>query len=239
MNTVDSVVRTLGSGETARPRLTHYASDGRIELSGRVLLNWVSKAMNLLQDAYDVTVGSRVVIDLPAAHWRTAYWTLAAWAVGATVVVPSPGSGADDGAEAVDLYVVEANQAGAAAGGGSPIVAVTLAPLARRAETELPGGVLDEAAELAGQGDVASAWDAPDPGDVALDAGAAGSWSFAQLVPDPAPAGERLLLAGADDLSATQRTLLATWAGDGSVVLAPRGASLERVAADEQVTRRA
>lgn len=229
VSTVDprTVIAVLGSGEVARPRLTHYGDDGRIELSGRVLLNWVSKAMNLLAQEYDARPGSDVVLDLPAGHWRTAYWALAAWGVGAHVVLDPDARG--------DVRVTTAE--GAARARGEDLVVVTLAPLARLSPTPLPAGALDEAAELSGYDDVAAADEDPDAGDPALTAGG-DTWAYDDVVPTGGVPGERRLLLEHGDGAATLRTLLAAWAADGSVVLAPAGADLDRIASDEQVTRR-
>ncbi len=81
----------LGS-DPGRPRVTFYedtpgpTSGERIELSAKVLANWVSKAANALQEEWDLAPGSRVRLDLPP-HWRSLYWALAVWSVGATVVL--------------------------------------------------------------------------------------------------------------------------------------------------------
>src|SRR5690625_2572400 len=75
-----------GQGE---PALTWYGPDGeRVELSQRVLANWVTKAINLLSDEADTAPGSAVGLDLPM-HWRTLVWALAAWGCGATVTLPA------------------------------------------------------------------------------------------------------------------------------------------------------
>ena len=86
------VLQDVLRADAAAPRVTFYertpgpTNGERIELSGKVLVNWVSKAANLLSEEFDVSTGSRVGVVLPAAHWRSAYWCLAAWALGATVV---------------------------------------------------------------------------------------------------------------------------------------------------------
>lgn len=75
------------SADGSRPRVTYYNDSlgERIELSGTTVLRWVNKAGNWLQDEMDAGPGTRVVLALPADHWRTVYWILAVWAVGATV----------------------------------------------------------------------------------------------------------------------------------------------------------
>ena len=65
------------------PRLTWYAADGeRIELSGRVLANWVAKTANLLREEFDVEPGTAVRVELPG-HWRRVVVELAVSALGA------------------------------------------------------------------------------------------------------------------------------------------------------------
>ncbi|TWE12103.1 TIGR03089 family protein [Rudaeicoccus suwonensis] len=90
--TPDTLLPALLASDPSRPRVTFYddARGERIELSGRVLGNWVAKAANWLQDECGAEPGSTVRLDLPPTHWRTLYWALAIWAVGATV------SGDDD-----------------------------------------------------------------------------------------------------------------------------------------------
>lgn len=204
----DELLGRLLTDDPARPRLTWYAGPERIELSGRVLGNWVSKAANLLADDLDVGVGvgATVAIDLPA-HWRACYWALATWSLGATLVV---------GDHDADVRV-------AVAGAPMPdvctpdLVAVTLAALARGSGVDLPPGAIDEAAVLATYGDVFSPWGRADDATRALVADA-GSWSYTDVVPAGTPAGSRILLVG-DDLVATLRAAAGAWASGGSVVL--------------------
>lgn len=260
MSGIESVVATLSSGVTARPRLTHYDSvDGvpeRIELSGRVLLNWVSKAANLLREEFDAEPGTRVAIDLPAGHWRAAYWALATWAVGATVLVVEPGAADSPSVAAADVIV--STDPGSTDLGGSaawpPRVVVTPAALARRHPQGVPAGAFDEAAVLATYGDVFDDMDSPGPDEPALVAVRTGGdedvLTFAEL--GAASAGgvpgspERLLLLVPTDPVTALTSLLATWAGDGSVVVSrsapgapPTEAEVALLEQSEGVTRRA
>ncbi|MCU1536210.1 MAG: hypothetical protein JWP82_561, partial [Humibacillus sp.] len=144
------VLAALIAADPAGPRLTWYDDEPgptageRIELSARVLLNWVSKAANLLQDDADAGPGTTVGLDLPA-HWRSVYWALATWSVGATVVTGAA-------ARTADVLVTDSPEAAAAHGGDA--VLVTLAALARTGPraAEAPNAV-DEARELATHGD--------------------------------------------------------------------------------------
>ena len=76
------LMTALRSGHSTSPRLTWYGPDAeRVELSGRVLDNWVAKTSNLLQDELDAEPGMRLRLDLPA-HWKSVIWALAAWQLG-------------------------------------------------------------------------------------------------------------------------------------------------------------
>jgi uncharacterized protein (TIGR03089 family) len=225
-----AVLASLIASDSARPRLTWYDDEPgptageRIELSGRVLGNWVSKAANLLQDDAAAEPGTTVGIDLPA-HWRSAYWALATWSVGATVVIGDSATGAD-------VLVTDSPERAAAHGGDT--VLVTLAALARShpgiAEA---GGAVDEARELSTHGDVFTPMADPERADVAL-ATEAGDTAYGLLVAaEPAwGAGPRVALRGT--LERVLRGCLSAWAADGSVVLSrgdsPRDA--ERMASE-------
>ncbi len=218
--TVPALLRALMASDPGRPRLTWYddapgpTRGERIELSARVLANWVAKAANLLVDELDVEAGDRVVVDLPT-HWRATYWLLAAWSVGAEVVV-----GASDAAQA--RVVVTDDPASVASGGTATVVAVTLPALARAwAGAPLPAGAVDEAAAVTGQPDVFDA-DEPDGDAVALRTGEravtyAELLSAARSVSSGWPALARVLVStGAEDAVAS---LLAPLTVDGSLVL--------------------
>jgi uncharacterized protein (TIGR03089 family) len=227
-----ALLRRLVATDPARPRVTVYDDTDsptrgeRIELSARVLANWVAKAANLLRDDLDAGPGTVVLLDLPP-HWRTLYWAFAAWSVGACVEVPAhrspdagstPGDGGvadpDDVVSGADVVVTDAVDVAEAA---DEAVLVTLAGLARSAGVPVPPGVVDEARELATHGDVFDADDEPDPRDRALKA-AGGGALYADLVPAPEGGPQRVHTA-TGDTAAFLRLALATWAADGSLVL--------------------
>jgi uncharacterized protein (TIGR03089 family) len=239
--------QALAASDPTRPRLTWYDdADGptrgeRIELSGRVIANWVAKAANLLVDELGVERGDVVVIDLPA-HWRAVYWALAAWRVGAVVAL-EPDSRA--------VVVVTDQPQGTAIAPGARVVAVSLPALARGWSGRALDGAVDEAADLLSQPDVFEPFDQPDDDDAALLAGgdalsaaelderctqraADAGWAQGErvaLVPSP---GVR----GGTDGGALLLDLLATWSVDGSAVLVRDGdpAALEERWAAERVT---
>ncbi|MDO5645546.1 MAG: TIGR03089 family protein [Dermabacter sp.] len=69
-----------------RPALVTYGADGRTELSGRVLANWLIKWINLCRDELGAAEGADVVIDMPG-HWKRAVLAHGAWLMGARVTV--------------------------------------------------------------------------------------------------------------------------------------------------------
>ena len=207
-----ALLARLVASDPGRPRVTVYDdTDGptrgeRVELSARVVANWVAKAANLLQEDLDAAPGTRVLLDLPA-HWRTLYWAFAVWSVGAQVVLP----GADD--ESADVVVTDDPERCAAA---DDAVLVTLAALARGASVPVPAGAVDEAKELATHGDVFVAWDEPADDQPAL-LGPDGVLTYAGLVPTGQGAVREHVATG--EAATLLEVALRAWAGDGSVVL--------------------
>lgn len=234
MSTPPAVLAAMLSADPARPRLTYYDDTSgptggeRIELSAKVLANWVNKAANALQEEWDLGPGSRVRLALPP-HWRTLYWALAAWSVGATVTLeggPADLVLTDDVSLPTD---------------GAPMVLVTLAALARSASAPVPAGVMDEAGELATYADQFSPWDSPASSQAALEAPGS-TWTFGDVVPASAwPTGTRLH-SGADDVAQVLLDALAAWAVDGSLVLsrgpAPAAGREARYAAEGVTVQR-
>jgi uncharacterized protein (TIGR03089 family) len=210
--TPSDVLTALLRSDPARPRVTFY-DDGvnageRIELSGKVLATWVSKAANLLQDELDIGPGAVVRLHLPPEHWRTLYWALAVWSVGATVGLRE--SGPAQLLVTTDLRDATATDADAA-------VLVTLAALARQHPEPVPGDVIDEARELASYPDHFEAWDQPSPDAEAL-VTADELLTYADVVPTVDwPMGSRVHVPGTR--TTPLRDALAAWSVDGSVVL--------------------
>lgn len=229
-----NLMAALRSDHATSPRLTWYGPDAeRIELSGRVLDNWVAKTANLLQDELDAGPGISLRLDIPA-HWKSFVWALAAWQLGMEVVL--------DGGSA-DLLATSspegAGSEGAGSGGtsgsGRPegfdaVVAVPLAALAMRWPGTLPPGVLDYAAEVRSHGDVFLPYAEATPELAALRLPTHG-YSHAGLLTEFAVAGtagqdeaiqgegERILVRAADGLEAALAASLGCWNRNGSVVL--------------------
>lgn len=201
----------LSSWEPSAPRLTWYGADGeRVELSGRVLLNWVIKAANLLSTECGVSDGASVLLDLPA-HWRLVVWAIGAEALHAQVHLADRGAAEGD----ADVVVTDRPQAWSRV---ADVIAVPLPALARSWPEPLPAGVIDGASELMGQPDVPV---------------------FATTTTRAAlpPTGERRLLVAHDPASLVAEAT-ACWREGGSVVVVQGGGSLPvaRIAEQEGVT---
>lgn len=226
--------------EPGRPRLTWYGADGeRVELSGAVLDNWVSKTVNLLVEEFDTGPGTIVRLDLPP-HWRTVVWALAAWRAGATVDLAQD----DGGAAPADVLVTDRPPA---QDDGAAVVMVALPALARRWEGELPPGAIDAAAAVMTYGDQVGWAPQVDPAETAL-TGAGPLLAHQDLVGAArdlagVPAGARALTVpavGRDGASVRHLLLgvLGVLADGGSVVTAPDQGSAERATGTERVTAR-
>ena len=223
------VLAAMLRSDPARPRVTFYEdSPGptqgeRIELSAKVLANWVSKAANALQEEWDLAPGSRVRLALPP-HWRSLYWALAVWSVGATVVL-------DD----ADADLVVTDDPARATPAPTPSVLVTLAALTRGAAGSVPAGVMDEAKELATYADQFSPWDEPAPSDLAV-VGAGADAAYESVVPQGNWATGSRVHTAAESLSSVLATALGAWSVDGSLVLSrgpePEGGRAARLASE-------
>lgn len=213
------LLNALVADNATAPLVTFYddtpgpTAGERIELSRRVVQNWVAKAANALQEGMDVHSGSVVLLDLPAPHWRTFYWALATWSVGATLTLDS-----DEGA---DVLITHDPQ-GPLVDDADEVIAVALPALARDFGADLRSGVMDEAHELSSYGDSFTPWDDPDPDRIALVAGGE-RVSYADLVPAPTwPSGTRVLIRENSVPLCLQQMLQVVAAG-GSMVLVRGG----------------
>jgi uncharacterized protein (TIGR03089 family) len=207
-----NLMTTLRSGHATSPRLTWYGPDSeRVELSGRVLDNWVAKTSNLLQDELDAEPGMRLNLDLPA-HWKSMIWALAAWQLGMETVL--------DGGDA-ELLVTD--RPGTDEGKYDAVIAVALPALAMRWPGELPAGVIDYAAEVRSHGDVFMAHTDPSAAACAIRATAGQQHIHENLITGFAASheeGVRLLVPVADGLEPALANSLGAWHNGGSVVLA-------------------
>lgn len=165
-STIPDMLASLAS-DPGRPRLTWYGPNSeRIELSGAVLVNWVTKTTNLLVEEFDAGPGVVVGVDLPG-HWRTLVWSLAVWRSGAELRLISPREGT-----AADLDVIVTNRPDSWDGTSAPVVAVALPALARNFDGDLAPGVIDAASAVMTYGDELGFVQETNPGGLALGAGA-------------------------------------------------------------------
>jgi uncharacterized protein (TIGR03089 family) len=234
--TPGEVLATMLRSDATRPRMTFYDdAEGptrgeRIELSAKVLGNWVNKAGNALQDELDAGSGALVVVAMPV-HWRSVYWALAAWSVGATVVLPEDPAATRTAAARADVLVTDDPRLATSAAGRAVLVSL---PMLARSHPDAAAGVFDEARELASFGDVLDVWDRPNAAAPALGTTLDGEpTAYGVVVPErdwgPSP---RVRLAGT--LEQVLRDALAAWALDGSVVLVrePHGDQAARLASE-------
>lgn len=219
--------------EPGRPRLTWYGDSGeRIELSGAVLVNWVSKTTNLLVEEFDAEAGTVVATDLPP-HWKTLVWALATWRTGAGLtLVGSPAE-----TTGVDVVVTAEPDLWTDAAGrlprGTELVAVALPALARTFGTDLPAGAIDAASAVMTYGDQIGYVAAADEASTALvvdgqtvSTGDLVGWALAAQ-PAEVPDGARVLVAAAPSTPASRAcatadllaTALAVWSRGGSLVV--------------------
>lgn len=229
VTSVRDLLATLTRIDPAHPRLTWYGPGGeRVDLSGRVLGNWVTKACNLLVEEADAGPGTRVVLDLPV-HWRAVVWALASWTCGAQVVVlPPPGLDRPLPHDLAGAVVVTdrpgelAARTGGGAGAPDLVVAVALPALALRFPGSLPPGTLDGAADLMTYPD-ALGWLPPlDPSTVAIVGGPSHrdlvAWARTVARANTWPSARRVLT-GADDPEGHLAVTLAAFAAMQSVVI--------------------
>lgn len=207
------LMTALRSGHSTSPRLTWYGPDSeRVELSGRVLDNWVAKTSNLLQDELDAGPGMRLRLDLPA-HWKSMILALAAWQLGMEVVLE---------AGEAELLATEVPEAAPDSSAFDAVIAVPLPALAMRWPGELPVGVVDYAAEVRSHGDVFMAHQDPEGSGRAIISSAGTAHPHSGLLTGFAAThdtGVRLLIPAGDGLEAALVQSLGAWGNDGSVVL--------------------
>ncbi|EMY32833.1 hypothetical protein D477_018094 [Arthrobacter crystallopoietes BAB-32] len=225
--TVDQLLTALRPDSS--PALIWYGPDGeRVELSGRVLDNWVAKTANLLAEELDAEPGAVVRLAM-APHWRSVVWALASWQVGATVDASGTGS-----AEAAAADVVVSSDLSALGSGPAYQVAVAEGALALGWPGELPEDVLDYAAEVRSYADVYLETGSADPQATALKYDG-GEVTFADLL-QVEPAERNILVPAAADWADVLRASVATWLGGGTVVLAHTSVQPEKLVESERIT---
>lgn len=235
--TVPTILSTLRTRQATSPALIWYGAGAeRIELSGKVLDNWVAKTSNLLVDELDAEPGLRIRLDLPA-HWKTLVWALAAWQTGCTVLA---GDAEADGTAAPDVTVTASQAVLDAA--EETVVAVAQGAMELRWPGGLPAAAVDYAAEVRSYADTYLPGDEAGEDYTALHStlGQGLTLTYAQLA-EAAAGGQQqtLLVPAVPDLPAVLTAALRTWAAGGTVVLAaPEVQVTERLMAAEKITAR-
>lgn len=140
-----TVHRALAARGT-RPALTWYGSDGRIELSGKVSANHLSKIAGYLTDELWLDPGAELELDLPA-HWKQVLWGLGAMLAGLQVHLP----GAEHPTSPAAVLTADPF---AREGTADAVAALDLGPLALQwTGAPLPAGTFDASAEVLGAPD--------------------------------------------------------------------------------------
>ncbi|MGY5765932.1 TIGR03089 family protein [Brachybacterium sp. DNPG3] len=218
-----------------RPALAWYGEAARIELSGHVLANWVTKAIGHLDAELALLPGELVVLDVPP-HWKRLVLALAAWSLGAEVRIPPAGADASaegaagTGPEDEEIRVLATDRPDSSlADDADEVLALDAVSLAPRFSGALPPLVHDWASEVRAHPDALGvplpAWSGPAPAPVPAD-------SDASSAPD---ARAPRLLVPDDGLPVVAETLGALLAGGG--IVGPASEVDAAQAADEGVTR--
>lgn len=226
---LSSLLHDLRSGNPTAPRLTWYGPDAeRVELSGKVLDNWVAKTSNLLQDELDAEPGMRIRLDL-APHWKSLVWALAAWQLGLETVLA--------GSDADFLVTAATDQP---AGEYDAVIAVALPALAMRWAGNLPAGWVDYAADVRSHGDFFMAHDEPATSATAVTAADGTVFTQQDLMTNfavPQANSARIHVAASSGLEAALADALGAWHSDGSIVLTHQSVELtEHLKATERIS---
>lgn len=255
------LLKDLRQHNPSSPRLIWYGTGGeRVELSGRVLDNWVAKTSNLLADELDAEAGSNVLLDM-APHWRSLSWALACWQVGAILELPQDEDQQRRAAREADVVVTtEPERFESTTAPPQYLVAVALGALQMRWDGPLPSDAVDYAGEVRSHPDEFFALSEPAPEDTALHYGSS-KLSYGQLftgfardVQERVAAADGDAGGGSETEGAGAQTVLVsaglpmeevlqialgTWVAAGGVVLVhPEVEVTDSLIRSERVTRR-
>lgn len=236
--TIPAALKALAErGASPTPLLIDHSAGPRIELSGRVLVNWWAKNCGLLEMEFGLSPGDTVCLDVPP-HWRTLPLALAALSLGATVT---------DRAEDADLVITNRPSEHMSA---PEVLAVTLEALAVSFPGDLPEGMVDHAAEVRAQPD-ALTFSAANAAQASWDVDGVDSASLEHLLAaeaaDGADASVSWLAVGGANAergwSAAVASLLACQPEGSLVLVAPDalvdGAPADTLRTQERITRAA
>lgn len=238
MAPLQSIAELLESFRSAAgaPRLIWYGPDHeRVELSGRVLENWVAKTSNMLVEELDAVPGTVVAADVPP-HWKSLVWALGGWQVGAVTLL--------DGGSPADLRLtMEAREETPDAGRDELRVFVAPGALDMRWPGILPDGAVDYAATVRSYGDVYL--DEPADGKAELVRTGGAGYTFTDLLDSgpvagaDAPSPGVWLVPASLPLMTVLSAAVGIWADGGTVVLVhPSVEVTERLVAGERITAR-
>lgn len=188
----------------AKPALTWYSSQGRMELSGAVVANHCAKIAAFLAEEAWAEAGESARLSLPC-HWKSVLWALGTMLAGLQVEIDGEG----DGNEGVAVVITNRPEGEAETSGAREVVALDMNPLAFGwTGAELPAGVLDGAAGQLSQPDVL------------VDTQRHASSNFGQWASGQLSEVERGLLAGAS-FEDVLRCACLQFSRGGSLVVAP------------------
>lgn len=216
---------------TGAPRLIWYGpGHERVELSGRVLENWVAKTSNMLVEELDATAGTAVAVDMPP-HWKTLVWALACWQVGAVTLL--------DGEAPADVRLAMEAADGTHPGrDGEVLVLVAPGALDMRWSGTLPGDAVDYAATVRSFGDVYLDEPAAEGAELLQADGA--NYTFTSLLGEEDEHAPGIWLVPASlPLLTVLTAAVRIWANGGTVVLVhPSVEVTDRLLEGERVTGR-
>jgi uncharacterized protein (TIGR03089 family) len=89
MPTLLDALDEMVAADAARPLLTWYRDEARVELSGATVANWVAKTAGVLDNELLIGPGSTVQVAA-GQHWLSLVVPLAVWRVGAALVDQGP-----------------------------------------------------------------------------------------------------------------------------------------------------
>lgn len=142
------------------PAFTHY-DEQRLELGGKVVVNWLNKLANFYLEELALEPGQTVLLDLPC-HWRTILWLQAGWMVGLkmrlsqqldSVAALEEGVFWKNHPEISTLVTTAPEKYEAAFSSGCEVVGLELASLALKYLRPLPDFALDGNAAVLSQPD--------------------------------------------------------------------------------------
>lgn len=228
------------------PRLTWYGED-RIELSGQVVNNWVTKTQNLLAGDLAAEPGGVLALGL-GLSWRDLLWRIAGWGLGLTVKSLEDSKAANQelatDPDLVACAVTDPESGVCFLKSGIESFLVSLSPLAWRYPSVLPEGFLDGNREVLSQADQLL-FPLPDQailiGDTSFEVCEDGQLfsDFSRWCEQNCP-GNRILIKVTGDSNPQSLALVSgqIWRYQGAtVVLEPNCGEIEKISSLEHITK--